>query len=56
MTTIFPVVALLGTWMAIMVLDHETTWDGAPPTVTLPLPWVAPKLVPLISINAAGAP
>src|SRR5277367_6873273 len=52
----FPVVAVEGTRIVIEPADQEVTSAMPLPTTTYPLPWVAPKLLPVMVTNAAGAP
>ena len=56
LTTTLPVEALDGTRIVIDVSDQAFTPQIAPLMVTVLLPWVAPKLVPVMLICADGAP
>src|SRR5437879_15424 len=55
-TTTFPVVAPLGTVVAILVALQLVTVAAVPLNFTVPLPWVAPKFVPVIVTAAPTAP
>ena len=47
-TTTLPVVAPEGTAAAMLVFVHELTVAAVPLNVTPPLPWLDPKLVPVM--------
>jgi hypothetical protein len=55
-TTTFPVVAPLGTGATILVADQLAGVAAVPLNVTLLLPWVAPKAVPVMVTEAPTAP
>src|SRR5882762_1462350 len=55
-TTTFPVVAPLGTVVAILVALQLVTVAAVPLNFTVPLPCVAPKFVPVIVTAAPTAP
>jgi hypothetical protein len=55
-TTTFPVVAPLGTGTAILVLLQVVGVPAVPLNVTVLVPWVAPKLVPVIVTELPTGP
>src|SRR5207244_3202697 len=55
-TTTFPVVAPVGTGAAMLVGDQLVGVVAVPLNVTVLVPWVAPKLVPVIVTDAPTAP
>jgi len=55
-TTTFPVVAPEGTVVAMLVALQLVTVAVVPLNFTVPLPWVAPKFVPVIVTAAPTAP
>jgi hypothetical protein len=55
-TTTFPVVAPAGTVAVMLVALQFVTLAAIPLNVTIPLPWVDPKFVPVIVIAALVAP
>jgi hypothetical protein len=56
-TTTFPVVAPAGTTAVMLVLLHGPTVVAAVPlNFTVPLPWLAPKLVPVMLIDVPTGP
>jgi hypothetical protein len=55
-TTTLPVVAPAGTGTLIEVLAHVVGVPGVPLNVTVLVPWLVPKLVPLIVTDAPTAP
>jgi hypothetical protein len=55
-TTTFPVVAPEGTVVAMLVALQLVTVAAVPLNFTVPLPWVAPKFVPVIVTAAPTAP
>ena len=54
-TTMFPVVAPAGTGTAMLVADHAVGVARVPLKVTVLVPFVAPKLVPVI-VTAVPTP
>jgi hypothetical protein len=56
-TTTAPVVAPLGTWTVMLVwLQPLASPTLVPLNVTVPLPWVDPKLLPVIVTTVPTAP
>jgi len=55
-TTTLPVVAPAGTGTLMLVADHAVGVAAVPLKVTVLVPWVAPKLLPLIVTAVATAP
>ncbi len=55
-TTTLPVVAPDGTDACIDPVPHDVTVAAVPLNVTAPLPWVAPKLVPVIVTDVPTGP
>ena len=56
-TTTFPVLAPVGTVTPMLVaLQPENVVAGVPPKVTVLLPWLVPKFVPLIVTVVPTAP
>ena len=55
-TTTFPVVAADGTVMTILVALQPETAADVPLKLTLPVPWLPPKFVPVMVTDAPGAP
>jgi hypothetical protein len=55
-TTTFPVVAPLGTFATILVAPQLVAVAVVPLNFTVLLPWVEPKLVPVIVTEAPTAP
>jgi hypothetical protein len=56
LTTTFPVVAAVGTVTTTFVAIQLVTGATVPLKVTVPLPWLAPKLVPFTVTDTPGAP
>ncbi len=55
-TTTLPLVAPAGTATAMPVLLHCNRLTGVPLKVTLPLPWMVPKLLPAMVTDEPTAP
>src|SRR5262249_36435920 len=55
-TTTLPVVAPAGTGAGMLVADHGVGEAAVPLNVTVLVPWLAPKLVPLIVTDVATGP
>ena len=55
-TTMFPVVAPLGTVTVMLVAPQLVTVAAVPLNFTVPLPWLEPKFVPVITTVAPTAP
>ena len=55
-TTTLPLVAPVGTGAAMLVADQLVGVVAVPLNVTVLVPWVAPKFVPVIVIDAPTAP
>jgi hypothetical protein len=55
-TTMLPVLAPAGTGTMILLADHVVGVAAMPLKVTVLLPWVAPKLLPLIVTTVATGP
>jgi hypothetical protein len=55
-TTTFPVVAPAGTGTSMLVADQADGVPAVPLNVTVLLPWVAPKFVPVIVTTAPMGP
>ena len=56
-TTTFPVAAPAGTVTPMLVaLQPENVVAAVPPNVTVLLPWLDPKFVPVIVIGVPAAP
>jgi hypothetical protein len=55
-TTAFPVVAPAGTGTTMLVALQLVGVEVAPLKVTVLVPWVAPKLVPVIVTDVPGGP
>jgi hypothetical protein len=55
-TTTLPLVAPAGTGTTMLLADHDVGVAAMPLKVTVPLPWLAPKLLPLIVTVVATGP
>jgi hypothetical protein len=56
LTTTAPVAALAGTVTWMLLAPHVRMLAGVPLNLTLPLPWLGPKFVPVIVTSAPTAP